>query len=70
MGGRSVAPQAKWKLVVDFQMLGECVGMLRLGRGSLEREFAGGMIFDQKEEKLFVVGVLVVVRVRGEAWVV
>ena len=43
------------RLLVDFWMLGECVGMLRLGRGSLEREFAGGGFLDQKEEQVFVV---------------
>ena len=40
-----VAPQADWKLLVDFWMLGEGIGMLRLGRGGLRWKFAGVWIF-------------------------
>ena len=38
----------KWRPPVSFWRFGECVGMLRLGRGLLEREIAVGWIFYQK----------------------
>ena len=40
-----VAPWAERKLLVDFWMLGEASWGVELGRGLLEREFAGGLIF-------------------------
>ena len=51
----STALWADWKLQVDYWMLGECVGKLRLSRGSLERELAVGLIFWQKKRQVFVV---------------
>ena len=46
----------KWRLLVNFWSFGEYFWKVKWGRGSLEMEFASGMISDQKEEKVFVVG--------------
>ena len=67
---RSVAPQARWRLPADSWMLGECFWKARLGRGLLEKEIAVGWISGRKVARCLLWGILAVVRVRGEAWVV
>ena len=39
------------RLLVDLWRLGEGIGMLRLGRGLLERKLADGVIFGSKREE-------------------
>ena len=51
----SAALGVDWKIAVDYWMLGECVGRVKVRSGGLWMKFAGGWISDQKEAKVFVV---------------